>query len=229
LGSLITAQQTSQDQQKLSKDFFKRVILKFVGYKNTRAYWNARWKLGLEAEKWTQETLQHEFTLIAGLMEQYACQNVLEVGCGKAHLRNLKGHIGLDYSLEGLKKSEVNTFIYGDVSDRNLPIPNQSFDAVLTRFVLLHIPFEKIEFAVENICRIGKKLIILKEPTSAVPKQTHFHCFSYNFPKLFERFDGKVVFLSSGKEAIVRSQIAPVNERVAGKKPETREKPEIII
>lgn len=224
----ITAQQRRQSQQKLDKDFFKRVILKFVGYKNPKVYWDTRWKLGLKAEKWTRETFQHEFTLINGLMEQYGCQNILEVGCGKAHLRNLKGYIGLDYSLEALKKSQVNTFIYGDISDRNSPIPDRSFDAVMTRFVLLHIPFEEIEFAVDNICRIARKLIILKEPTSAVPKQTHFHCFAYNLPKLFEKFDGKVVSLPLEKKVIVRPQIAYLKGRIMKKKPKEREILEIV-
>jgi len=210
-------------------DFFKGVVLKVVGYRNPKVYWDTRWKLGLKAEKWTQETLEREFTLINGLMEQYGCENILDVGCGKAHLRNLKGYIGLDYSREVLKKSKVNTFIYGDISDSNLPIPDRSFDAVMTRFVLLHIPFEKIEFAVDNICRIARELIILKEPTSAFPKQTHFHCFAYNLPKLFEKFDGKVVFLPLEKKEIVRPQIAYLKDRISKKKPKAREKAEIII
>lgn len=177
------------------KDFIKRVVLKFVGYKNPQTYWDIRWKLGLKAEEWTKETIQREFTLITKLKEQYGCQSILEVGCGKAHLRNLEGYMGLDYSLVTLKKSKLNMFIYGDISDRNLAIPNKSFDAVMTRLVLLHIPFTKIEFAVDNICRIARKLIVLKEPTSAIPKQTHFHCFTHNLPKLFEKFEGEVVFL----------------------------------
>jgi len=228
LGNEITVQQRRQSQQKLDKDFFKRVILRFVGYQNPKVYWDTRWKLGLKAEKWTQETFQHEFTLIARLMEQYGGQNILEIGCGKAHLRNLKGYIGLDYSLEALKKGKVNTFIYGDISARNLPIPDQSFDAVMTRFVLLHIPFEEIEIAVDNICRIARKLIILKEPTSAVPQQTHFHCFAHDLPKLFERFDGEVVSLPLEKKAGVRPQIAYLKDRIAKPKPRTEEKLEII-
>jgi len=226
LGDQITAQQRRQSQQKPDKDFFKRVILKFVGYNNPKVYWDTRWKLGLKAEKWTREAFQHEFTLIIRLMEQYNCQNILEIGCGKAHLRNLKGYRGFDYSLEALKKGKVNTFIYGDISDRKLPIPGQSFDSVMTRFVLLHIPFEEIEIAVDNICRIARKLIILKEPTSAVPKQTHFHCFAHDLPKLFKKFDGKVVFLPLEKKAGVRPQIAYLKGRIA--KPKTEEKLEIV-
>lgn len=215
LGSQITAKQKKQSQLKLPKDFFKRAILKLVGYKNPEAYWNTRWTLGLDAEKWTQETFQHEFTQITQLMEQYTCHNILEVGCGKAHLRCLKGYIGLDYSLQALKKSEVNTFICADISDRELPIPDQSFDAVMTRFVLLHIPFEKIELAVNNICRIARKLIILKEPSSAIPIQTHFHCFSYDLQRLFEKFNGKVVFLPFENKAILQPQTIHVKDIIA--------------
>ena len=173
----------------------KKVILRLVGYSNAREYWNVRWRLGLQAEKWTRELIQKETKLIAELMRVHDCKCLLEVGCGAGQLRSLKGYMGLDYSLNVMKKSKLPSFIYADITDPKLAIPTDSFDAVLTRFVLLHIPFQKIRFAVNNICRIAQKLIILREPHTKVPKQTHFHCFSHNLPDVFKQFKGEVVFL----------------------------------
>ena len=52
------------------KDFIKKVILKLVGYKNPKKYWDTRWKVGIKPKR-TQETFEREFVLIKKLMEQF--------------------------------------------------------------------------------------------------------------------------------------------------------------
>lgn len=178
-------------------DYLKSVVLRFGSYKKPQKYWDTRWGLGLKRER--SEDVRLEFDFINNLIEQYGCQNILEIGCGgkKSSFHNLKGYMGFDFSLRALKKSGLKTFIYGDICDPNLPIPDKSFDAVMTRAVLMHISFSQINFAVDNICRIATKLIILREAVSDTPIQTHFHCFLHNLPKLFEKFEGKVIFQSN--------------------------------
>lgn len=177
-------------------DFLKGVLLKLKGYKNPKAYWDLRWKLKLNAEKWTPELIKKEFDLINGLMKKNDCQNILDVGCGEAKLRDLSGYVGFDFSEVSLQRSGLQNYLVGSISNKDLDVADKSFDAMMTRFVLLHIPFNQIEIAVNNMCRIAKKLIMLREPESEVPKQTAPHCFSHNLKELFKRFDGKVVFLN---------------------------------
>lgn len=176
-------------------DFIKRLLLRLRGYNSPEAYWNLRWKLGLQAERWTPEMIKKEFDLINELMSKLDCHNILDIGCGQAQLRDLPGYVGLDLSEVSLKQSKLQKYIVGNISDTKLDVPAKGFDAVMTRFVLLHIRFDQIDVAVDNMCRIAGKLIVLREPKSDPPRKTHFHCFSHNLEEVFSRFEGSVIFL----------------------------------
>ncbi len=172
-------------------DRIKELWLKYViGYGEPQKYWNSRWKAKLPAKISTQQVLGKEFENIRNIMEKHSCQNVLEIGCGKAILRNLPGYLGLDFSLEALKKSELTSFIYADIT-KQIPLPDKSQDAVLSRYVLLHIPCSEIESAVKEISRVAKNAIILREPYGTNKEQVQPHCFVHNLPELFKKyFDG---------------------------------------
>ncbi|UCH31487.1 MAG: class I SAM-dependent methyltransferase [Candidatus Bathyarchaeota archaeon] len=175
----------------------KKFWLKYVvGYSNPQRYWNSRWKSDLSAEIKTGRITKEESEAILNLMTMHSCKNVLEIGCGKASLRYaLPNYLGLDFSLEALEKSGLDTFIYADITKR-IPLPDKSQDAILSRYVLLHIPFSKIENAIKEISRVAKHVVILREPYGRVKKHDQPHCFLHNLPKLFESyFDGKVEFL----------------------------------
>ncbi|MCW3980824.1 MAG: class I SAM-dependent methyltransferase [Candidatus Bathyarchaeota archaeon] len=185
----------------------KKLWLKYVvGYDKPKTYWDSRWKADLSAEKTTGKTAREELETIKRLMKKHSCQDILEIGCGKATLRDLPGYLGLDFSIEALKQSGLDTFVYADVTKR-IPLPDKSQDAVLSRYMLLHIPFSEIENAVEEISRVAKNVVILKEPYGTSKEHAQPHCFLHNLPELFHKFfDGNVEFLEALDEVDARAQ-----------------------
>ena len=180
------------------KELLKRIYLKYiVGYGNPENYWNKRWQINCEVEKGSEKRRKQRFSTIKNLMQKNECENILEVGCGKARFRELPGYLGLDFSLEALKKSGLQNFVHADIT-KKIPLPDKNMDAVLSMWVLLHVPFDKIECAVAEISRVTKKLVVLYEPWSLKPKHSQPHCFSHNLPELFKKhFDGVIVFPES--------------------------------
>jgi SAM-dependent methyltransferase len=174
----------------------KKLWLKYVvGYANPQRYWDSRWQVNLSAEQATGQNALEESKTIKDLMKKYACENILEIGCGRATLRHLPNYLGLDFSVEALKQSGLDTLIFADITKR-IPLPDNSQDAVLSRFVLLHIPFSDIEKAVKEISRVAKNVVILKEPHGSDERQPQPHCFIHNLPRLFRKhFQGHLEFL----------------------------------
>ena len=173
----------------------KRLWLKYVvGYDRPKEYWDKRWEFKLSAEKATEQRAFELINTIRDLMDEYDCKSILEVGCGRAILRELPNYLGLDFSLEALRQSGLKHFVHADIT-KEIPLPTNSHDAVLSRFVLLHIPYSKIDTAVKEICRVARKLIILEEPYGT-PKHEQPHCWLHNLPKLFGVFNGEIIFLN---------------------------------
>ena len=186
----------SRETKGLSQ-LIKRVFLKYVtGYKNEQRYWNSRWKLGLRDDEWTEESRQKMVKLLENLMAKNQCKTFLDVGCGKAALRGAPGYVGLDFSLESIKKSGLKEAVFADITN-HIPLPDKSFDAAFTRTVLLHIPPDKIERAVSEICRVTKKCLILQEPRyDPSNPELHLHCFNHNLPEMIGRhFKEETIFL----------------------------------
>jgi len=177
----------------------KRLWLKYIiGYGKPQNYWDSRWRFKLNAEYRTEQTSWELLGVIKELMEKHCCNSILEIGCGRAILRELPNYLGLDFSFEALKQSKLKTFIYADITNK-IPLPANSQDAVLSKFVLLHIPPSKIDTAVAEICRVASKLVILKEPYGT-PKHEQPHCWRHNLPELFNKhFNGNVTFLATNK------------------------------
>jgi SAM-dependent methyltransferase len=178
------------------KDLLKHIYLKYIiGYKDPQQYWNTRWGLSLKTEMWGEGKMSLLSSVLTEMMKNHDCTNILEVGCGQANLRSLKGYAGLDFSIEALKRSKLQEFIYADISN-HIPLPDKTFDAALSIAVLLHIPPNKINNAVKEICRITRKAIILYEPiNSEVVLQKHN--FNHDLIGLFPKyFDGYVAFMN---------------------------------
>ena len=174
----------------------KKLWLRYVvGYRDPKEYWDNRWKFGLYAENKTEEAALKLKPKIEELMKKHDCNSILEVGCGRAVLHDLPNYTGLDFSNIVLKQSKAKNIVYADIT-KKIPQPTNSNDAVLSRYVSLHVPFPNINRTIEEICRVAKKLIMLEEPWDVEPKSTQPHCFIHNLPKLFqENFDGEVIFL----------------------------------
>jgi len=127
--------------------------------KNTSRYWNTRWTLALRADRVEVELLP----CVEEAMERNDCETVLEVGCG-AHvpLRKLPRCTHLDFSMNALKRSGLDSFIFADIT-KGIPVPDNTFDASFSSACLMHIPDELIAKACYEIARVTKTLIILNE------------------------------------------------------------------
>ncbi len=177
--------------------FLKRVFLKMLGYKNAHKYWEAHWRLSPYSSKLTLESDQKLLEFVRAVMNEYGCDNIIDIGCGRGYCRELPGYLGIDFSFEGLKKSELPEFLFADMT-RRIPLPDKTFDAAFVSAVLIHIPSEKIEKAVSEISRVVKKVIILNEPPYGMGDLNRkSHVFSHNLVELFSKhFSGDLIFVN---------------------------------
>ena len=173
----------------------KELYLKYVkGYGNERSYWDSRWSLGLRNEKLTseyQKRLIHQKILDA--MKLNGCTSFLDIGAGEAMLRDVPGYLGLDFSLEAIKKSGLTEAIYADITKR-IPLPDKSVDMSFAMVVFLHIPPVKIDKAISEVCRVTRKCIFLVEPKYNQQVRYQKHCFNYDLEGMIKKqFDGVVL------------------------------------
>jgi ubiquinone/menaquinone biosynthesis C-methylase UbiE len=105
--------------------------------------------------------------------------------------------------LESIKRSGLKEAIFADVTN-HIPLPDKSFDAAFTRYVLLHILPNKIENAAAEISRVTAKCIILYEPPYEPNKpQVQPHSFNHNLPQIFRKyFNGPIIFLEPDNAGI---------------------------
>ena len=171
---------------KIEKLFLKYII----GYKNPKRYWNWRWKFRNPA---SQPFWNKLHKTISTIMKKQNCHNILEIGCGEAKLRSLPNYKGLDFSEEIMRRNKLKTFIIADIT-KKIPLKDKSYDASFIIDVLLHIPTDRIEQAVKEICRVTKKCIIITE-VPITQQSSQPHCFEHNLPKLFKDFNGEMIFL----------------------------------
>lgn len=102
--------------------------------------------------------------------------SILEIGKGAGFFESLVSLIGYHYvSVDCDKKTKPG--IISSVT--NLPLPNASFDYVYCCQVLEHLTFDKFPQAVSELCRIGKKKIII-----SVPDNRKFFRFTLHIPKI---------------------------------------------
>lgn len=161
---------------------------------NSKLYWNLRWRLGYDVEKGLEVYRDRWKTQIAELMQKHDCQSILDVGCGKAWLRELEGYLGLDISLEVFQQNGLNNFLVADAT-QSLPLPSKSFDVVTSFCFLMHQSSEKVLVASNEMMRVAKRLIVLKELMENTPVPLKYHCFKHDYEALFKSFDGELVML----------------------------------
>jgi len=181
-------------QQRL-KGVLLTLVTKYGG--DSKRYWNLRWQLGYDVEKGLQVYRKPWENQIIQLMHEQHCESFLDVGCGKAWLRNLPGYLGSDLSLEVLKQNGLPCFLVADATE-HLPLPSKSFDACASFCFLMHQSPEKVLIAVSEMKRVTKKLVVLKELTEDELEDNVAlkpHCFLHDYEKLFKDFDGELVML----------------------------------
>ena len=172
----------------------KHIFLKYIkGYGDEQKYWDSRWKLGLKNETLTGEYQKSLVLKINSYMIQFDCNSFLDLGCGEAQLRNIPGYLGLDFSLEAIKKSRLEEAIFADITNR-IPLPDKSVDMAFAMVVFLHIPPAKIDRAISEVCRVTKKCVFLVEPKYNPDLILQKHCFSYDLKaKIQKQFNGELI------------------------------------
>jgi ubiquinone/menaquinone biosynthesis C-methylase UbiE len=140
-------------------------------------------------------------------MKKLDCNNILEIGCGKGEFRTLPNYTPLDFSKSVLNKYGLEGYVYADITNK-IPLPDKTFDCAMTRYVLMHIPTDKIENAVKEISRVTKKAFITTETcNSAVPLKSH--CFNHDLKALFKKhFYGKLVSIDERTWAVTVEDLA---------------------
>lgn len=123
--------------------------------------------------------------------------SVLEVGCGtglvlEALVKMVPNVVGVDFSKPRIQKSKrISEVVLSHAC--NLPFRKCSFDIVLTRTVLMHVPPENIEKAVHEMVRVSKRHVACEEFYSYKEVQLDPHCFNHEYPTLFHREGLKIV------------------------------------
>ena len=153
---------------KLIKRLF--FALKHRTYSNPRRFWDDRRKLGLDIDDSFIDIVK-----VRKVIEKLNCNEILEVGCGKKNFSDLPNYIGLDFSISALKGQENR--VCADVC--HLPFKSQSFDTIISRTVLIHVP--NISEAVKEIKRVARKAIILFEFQYDSNTKLAKHCFNHNY------------------------------------------------
>jgi SAM-dependent methyltransferase len=190
-------------------DKLKRLYLKLVGYGDQKRYWDTRW--GIELNRTDRSidpaTFRDAFKITLDIMKKLDCNNILEIGCGKGEFRTLPNYTPLDFSKSVLNKYGLEGYVYADITNK-IPLPDKTFDCAMTRYVLMHIPTDKIENAVKEISRVTKKAFITTETcNSKVPLKSH--CFNHDLKALFKKhFSGKLVSIDEGTWAVTVEDLA---------------------
>lgn len=154
---------TSRDYLGRVNEFPKAEAAK-IACRFDRDYWDGDRKFGYGGYRY-----DGRWRAVADLLAKHyhlkSGDKVLDVGCGKAFLLyDLMQAVpglqvtGIDISKYGLEtaKEEVRSFL--QVSDAaQLPFPDHSFDLVISINTLHNLPCTKLESALREIERVGKK------------------------------------------------------------------------
>lgn len=121
------------------------------------------WSNYMDKERWV--SYYHQISQFHKMKD---CQSVLEIGAGldinRKHIEEFLPHMSyktLDIA-EDLKPDFVG-------SAHSIPLPDNSFDAVVAFEILEHIPFEEFENSVKEIKRVARKNVVISVPHFGPP------------------------------------------------------------
>jgi len=183
-----------------------------------REYWNKRATVGVTIyEKVCDYAAPPQFNEIMNKLQKdrldallselpnIQSKRVLEVGCGIGRWGNFiinKGaeYTGVDISpkmIEIAKKNVPKGHFYV-IDGENLNFPDNHFDLVFSITVLHHIPYDKKENLIQEICRVVKEegyIIIIEGITFKKPRQTFnfFPLSPADWIAIFEKHKCRVI------------------------------------
>lgn len=132
---------------------------------------------------------------LSTFLEEIKPQSLIEVGCGFGCLFKSYSHVprvlGIDLSSSMICHaiSHINSLKLGNIEvkvmdARNLNSLAESFDVVVSRYALMHIPPSDITLVTDGMKKVCKKYIFIIE-YSGLENGLANHCFRHSYVKLF--------------------------------------------
>lgn len=123
-----------------------------------------KWSNYMDKERWI--SYYYQILLIHKI--SHDCLSVLEVGAG---LDINKKHIVEYIPTLSYKTLDIADDLEPDYigSVHKIPLPDESFDAVVAFEILEHIPFEEFENSLEEIKRVARKRVVISLPHFGPP------------------------------------------------------------
>lgn len=177
-------------RQELDHEKFKEKIGEFTGY-DPKQYWENR------APSWVSQAaaMPIETEEIKAVLSEVSPKSVLDLGCGDGrwypHLKEwgVEDYFGIDISQRLIKAAKdrfphlKNSFKAVKVEDYSIMDPLQPpYDLVFSYTCFEHIKPEDWEKAVENVKKMGKKLLLV-EPTNFTSR---YYCHEHDYEKDFK-------------------------------------------
>lgn len=130
--------------------------------------------------------------------------SIIDVGCGNGIITNELGKkykvLGVDRSANALTYVKTNKL---QASADNIPLPDASFDMVLSSEMLEHLDDETLLKTIDEIKRLSKKYVLITVPNSENLNKFQIHCphcgknynhsyhlHSFSLDKLMQLFPG---------------------------------------
>lgn len=145
-----------------------------------------KWK-GRFGEEYTQRNefdWRERVDPFRSMLTDIDVEKILEVGCNRGYnliaiskvLNEKANLVGIEPNMDALKvarksSSEIG-FLEGSAYD--IPLKNGYFDLCFTSGVLIHVPPEKIDTAISEICRVSKQYILSIEYYSEEEKEVEY-------------------------------------------------------
>jgi ubiquinone/menaquinone biosynthesis C-methylase UbiE len=168
---------------------------------NAKAYWQDR------SSRWSRAKRQQEHDNLVNFIRNRVPEDgtILDVGSGDGQIYLflkedlgdfLDGRYFMCDIVDGMReKCHEKTGIMPDKWDGvELPYESNSFDAIVSISVMLHVPFDDIKQFIKEHRRVTKEYIFVGTwYDGSDEKTTGPHCFHHRYHELFKWFDLEIV------------------------------------
>ena len=136
----------------------EKKIIEFIKKLRNKYFYNVYWK------QHYKNSWDYGINIIDNVINNYSFNTILDAGCGQGDvikylLKNGYDCKGVEISDFIVKQKSLELFNRGIIkisSLENIPFDDNSFDIVFSSDVLEHIPEEKIDIVISELCRVAK-------------------------------------------------------------------------